>query len=482
MLILQRSQPFMITLHEEITVQRDIKDCFRYVADFRTIAEWDATALSAKKSTPGPVGLGSRFTVQCAVGPTKVTIDYEVTEYCPWASVVLVGKSRFFEVRDVITFTDSDSLTHISYTAEFKYHLGISALEKQLESGMRAMGRESLQGLKSALDNPVSPPGISDCTARADRWVAPGVAMFSKWGYRRSIAQRHPNSHFLDNRHVVLTGANSGLGLATSIALAEAGADLTLVIRNPAKRDELLETLKAKTGRTDITIEIADLSLMADARALSDRLLAKGQPIDILINNAGALFNEYALTSEGLEQSFALLLASPTLLTQKLHPLLEGHSTPSRVINVVSGGMYTEKLVCDRLIMSPPKYQGAQAYARAKRALTVLSELWAAQWEDDRIVVNAMHPGWADTPGVASALPTFRSITRRILRTSDEGADTIIWLARAKEAADISGKLFLDREPRTPYLLSKTRESAAQRAQLEGFIDAKIDSALENTA
>ncbi len=107
----------------------------------------------------------------------------------------------------------------------------------------------------------------------------------------------------------------------------------------------------------------------------------------------------------------------------------------------------------------------------------MLSELWAAQWQEDRIIVNAMHPGWADTPGVASALPTFRSITRRILRTSDEGADTIIWLARAKEAGEISGKLFLDREPRTAYLLAKTKESAAQRAQLESFIDAQIDNA-----
>lgn len=468
----------MITLHEEITVQRSLKDCFRYVSDFRTVAEWDATALNAVKCTPGPVGLGSRFIVHCAVGPTKVRLEYEIIEYCPWASIVLLGKSRFFDVRDVITFTEIGAQTQISYEAEFQYHWGISALEHQLESGMRAMGAESLRGLKDALNNVVSLPDVSDCTARADRWVAPGVAMFSKWGYRRSVANRQPDSKFLDGQHVVISGANSGLGLATSIALAEAGADLTLIIRNPANREGLLKTLESETGRSDIAIEIADLSLLADVRAVSDRLLAKERPIDVLINNAGALFNDYGLTSEGLEQSFALLLASPTLLTQKLLPLLRNRSTPSRVINVVSGGMYTEKLVCERLIMTPPKYNGAQAYARAKRALTVLSELWAEQWREDGIVVNAMHPGWADTPGVASALPTFRSITRRILRTSEEGADTIIWLAKAREAGSVTGKLFLDREPRTPYLLTKTKESAGQRAKLEAFIDAKIDSVL----
>jgi NAD(P)-dependent dehydrogenase (short-subunit alcohol dehydrogenase family) len=469
----------MIKLHEEIAVQRSIEDCFRYVSDFRTVSEWDATARTSSKSTQGPIGLGTRFIVHCAVGPTKVRLEYEIVDYCPWASVVLVGKSRFFEVRDVITFTEKEAKTYISYTADFKYHLGLGSFENRLEYGMRDMGRKSLEGLKKALDTPSSPPTLSKCTARADRWVAPGVAMFSKWGYRRSVAQRKPDSTFLDGQHIVITGANSGLGLATSIALAESGADLTLIIRNPKKREELLTTLKSETGRSDITVEIADLSLMADVRAVSTRLLAKGKPIDVLINNAGALFNNYALTSEGLEQSFALLLASPTLLTQTLLPLLKDHTTPSRVINVVSGGMYTEKLVCQRLIMAPHEYQGAQAYARAKRALTVLGELWAEQWRENNIIVNTMHPGWADTPGVASALPTFRSITKRILRTSEEGADTIIWLARAKEAGDVSGKLFLDREPRTPYLLAKTKESAAQRDQLEDYIDAQIDSASE---
>jgi len=180
----------MITLHEEILVQRSIEDCFRYVSDFRTVAEWDATAVTSKKSTLGPIGLGTRFIVHCLVGPTKLRLEYEIVEYCPWASIVLVGKSRFFEVRDVIVFTEKDAQTHISYTAEFKYHLGIGSFENQLEAGMRDMGSQSLQGLKEALDNNPSPPKLSDCTARADRWVAPGVAMFSKWGYRRSLARR----------------------------------------------------------------------------------------------------------------------------------------------------------------------------------------------------------------------------------------------------------------------------------------------------
>ena len=280
----------------------------------------------------------------------------------------------------------------------------------------------------------------------------------------------------MDQHHVVITGANSGLGLATAISLAHAGADLSLVIRNPDNAQSLRDTLFRETGREDIVIEIADLSLMSEVSRLSNRLVRQGKPIDVLVNNAGALFNDYGETAEGFERSFALLLLSPYLLTTSLHPLLAGHAQPARVINVVSGGMYTEQLVCKRLIMKPERYNGPRAYARAKRALTVITELWATEWEKDNIVVNAMHPGWADTPGVASALPTFKKITQKVLRNAQEGADTIIWLARATEADKVSGKLFLDRESRTPHLLKKTEEAPAERKQLEVFLQHQLDT------
>jgi dehydrogenase/reductase SDR family protein 12 len=101
----------------------------------------------------------------------------------------------------------------------------------------------------------------------------------------------------------------------------------------------------------------------------------------------------------------------------------------------------------------------------------VVTEEWAEDWAADGIVVNAMHPGWADTPGVESALPTFHSLTRYILRTPEEGADTIIWLAAATEAADVSGQLFLDREPRTTHLMARTRETPEEREKLMRFLE-----------
>jgi NAD(P)-dependent dehydrogenase (short-subunit alcohol dehydrogenase family) len=461
----------MISLREVIEVERSIEACFRYVADFRTTVEWDATAYSASKTTEEPVGLGSEFSLLCRAGPTSVSIQYTIVEYTPWQSIVLEGKSRWFTVRDVITFEARDaSTTRITYCADFTYRLGLRTLAQKTEAAMRALGRKSLLGLTRALEDNNPSPAASPTTAKRDKNLFTALKCFTRAGYRTGRRTWAPMSTDMAEKHVVLTGASAGLGFETAVALLEAGATLTLVIRDPNKVASMQAALQERSGRQADRVELADLSLLSQVNALSERLLSANRPIDVLINNAGALFNDYCQTSEGIETSAALLLLSPWRLTEAVHPLLAHHDTPARVINVVSGGMYTQKLQCESLVMSEDDYRGSVAYARAKRALTVLTELWSAQWRDDRIVVNAMHPGWADTPGVQGALPGFRRLTHRVLRSSQEGADTIVWLARAREADKTSGQLFLDREPRTTHLRQHTLESAEERAALQPWL------------
>jgi dehydrogenase/reductase SDR family protein 12 len=461
----------MISLREVIEVERSIEACFRYVADFRTTVEWDATAYSASKTTEEPVGLGSEFSLLCRAGPTSVSIQYTIVEYTPWQSIVLEGKSRWFTVRDVITFETRDaSTTRITYCADFTYRFGLRTLAQKTEAAMRALGRKSLLGLTRALEDNNPSPAASPTTAKRDKNLFTALKCFTRAGYRTGRRTWAPMSTDMAEKHVVLTGASAGLGFETAVALLEAGATLTLVIRDPDKVTSMQAALQERTGRQADRVELADLSLLSQVNALSERLLSANRPIDVLINNAGALFNDYCQTSEGIETSAALLLLSPWRLTEAVHPLLAHHDTPARVINVVSGGMYTQKLQCESLVMSEDDYRGSVAYARAKRALTVLTELWSAQWRDDRIVVNAMHPGWADTPGVQGALPGFRRLTHRVLRSSQEGADTIVWLARAREADKTSGQLFLDREPRTTHLRQRTLESAEERAALQPWL------------
>ena len=467
----------MITLTEVIEVERSVEACFRYVSDFRTTVEWDATAVAARKLSPGPVGKGSHFSVLCKAGPTKLTLDYCITEFTPWQSVVLEGTSRFFHVKDVITFDPlSQGRTRITYVAEFRFRCGLDLLARNSEAGMQKMGRASLRGLARALADGNPAPSASAETERKDRKLATALACFTRYGHRRGRRKWLPMSSDMAGKHVLLTGANAGLGFATAVSLLEAGATLTVVIRDPAKLDLMQQAFEAETGRRADRVELADLSLLGDVNRLCQKLLHQGEPIDVLINNAGALFNDYAVTREGLERSVSLLLLSPWRLTEQLLPLLRRADTGGRVTNDVPGHTYTPKLPCPQLPLPEHNYDGTAAYARAKRALTVLTELWADQWAADNIVVNSMHPGWADTPGVQNALPGFRRVTKKVLRTPDQGADTVIWLARATEADKLTGKLFLDREPRTTHLRARTIEDEGERARLPEWLGETYDA------
>jgi len=223
--------------------------------------------------------------------------------------------------------------------------------------------------------------------------------------------------------------------------------------------------MRKETGNPNIHVEICDMSVMADVHHLADRLIAAGEPIDILVNNAGALFNTRQQTAEGLEKSFALLLLAPYILTERIQPLLAA-AAGARVVNVSSGGMYSQKIHVDDLQSEKGRYSGSVAYARAKRGLMILTEEWARRWAKDGIVVNAMHPGWADTPGVVSALPEFHRVTGKVLRSPQEGADTIVWLAAATEAGNVSGEFWRDRRPHLKHVLPGTRETPAERRKL----------------
>jgi dehydrogenase/reductase SDR family protein 12 len=460
----------MIELHETIEVARSIEEVFAYTSDFSTTAEWDPTVLSARKLTPGAIDIGTEFEVVCALPVGSVTLRYTVQRLRPHKLVELSGSSRLFSVRDTIAFSRSGAATVIDYRATFRFTPLAAPIAALSAKGLRRMGHESVAGLASALADKFPVREQSPLRRIADRLVLPGVALFSRLGYTRARGRFHPMSASVRERHMLITGATSGLGFAAALELARRGAALTLVARDQRNAQRVVAALQRETGNHAIRYELADLSLMADVDALVARLQQRGQPIDVLINNAGALFNPRRETTEGLEQSFALLLLSPWRLTQGLKPLLLKAEAP-RVINIVSGGMYSQKLDVAALQMPDTgAYSGSVAYARQKRALMVLTEEWARQWEDNGIVVNAMHPGWADTPGVRSALPQFFRVAKRALRSAEEGADTIVWLAVATEAGAVSGKLFLDREVCSSYLLDATRESPAEREKLLAFL------------
>ena len=459
-----------ITMHEQFTVARSVEDTFDYTVDFSRIHQWDHSVVSSEKTSDGCIGLGSRFNVLLKVGLRKVPMAYEVREFEPHSKAVLVGEADNFTAIDTITISPDGQDCHVDWHAEIIFR-GLSAkIAPLVETRVKAAGAKTIRGLKEALDDNYDAPTLSTLQSVGDSLILPGVLSFAKFGYHNSQKQWNPVSRNIKGKHIVITGATSGLGLATANELAHLGAHLTLVARNQSKAETIAAEIKQRTGNNNIAIEIADLSLMQEVVSLSDRLLKKGSAIDVLINNAGALLNPRNVTAEGIENSFALLLLGPYILTTQLKPLLSLAGKNSvgraRVINVSSGGMYTKRLSTSNLESTKGKYSGSDAYARSKRGLVISGEQWANEWASDAIAVHNMHPGWAHTPGVEVGLPEFTKITKPILRTPEQGADTIIWLASATEVDKTSGLFWLDRTPHATHLSKKTKETLAQREQL----------------
>ncbi|MEZ4398826.1 MAG: SDR family NAD(P)-dependent oxidoreductase [Kofleriaceae bacterium] len=297
----------------------------------------------------------------------------------------------------------------------------------------------------------------------------PGVAWsFSVLGYRRH-SRRFRVADLpadLTDRTYVVTGANAGLGLATARALTVRGATVWLLCRDAARGEAARAALAAAGGKVRlVVVDVGELAQVRRAAAAIDAL-----HVDGLVHNAGALPHTRAVTTDGHEVDFAVHLAGPHLLTRLLLPRLR--AARGRVVFVSSGGMYSERLAVDDLQWEARPYDGVVAYAQVKRAQVVLAELWAAREPD--VSFHAMHPGWADTQGVATALPAFYRATRRFLRTPGEGADTIVWLAAAQPAPVPSGGFWFDRAPAPRHLRPGTAEAPEDRARLWDALDRAV--------
>jgi dehydrogenase/reductase SDR family protein 12 len=292
------------------------------------------------------------------------------------------------------------------------------------------------------------------------------VFSFDRTGFGRHRARFVPGDLEVDltGKVCLVTGATSGIGRAVALGLARLGATVRLLCRSRERGEETGDTLRVETGNREVHVDVVDLSSLDSVRTFVERL--RSRSVDILVNNAGVLPESFQRTPDGLELTLATNLVGPFLLTELLIPrLLEAKD--ARVINVSSGGMYTQKLRVGELAATgPDDFDGVTVYARTKRALVVLTELWADRHRDKPVTFASMHPGWADTPGVRSSLPRFHAVTRRILRTAEEGADTAVWLAAGPGVAGRSGFFWFDRQIQPTHLLPFTREEAVERPRL----------------
>ena len=238
--------------------------------------------------------------------------------------------------------------------------------------------------------------------------------------------------------------------------------------RDPARNAKLADDLRGRTGNDDIRAVAADLGDLDAVRDAAAEILARYDRLDALVHNAGALTSDRRTNPDGIEATVASQVVGPFLLTSLLLERMV-ESTPARVITTSSGGMYTAELTVDDLQMDTEHYTGTKQYARAKRAQVTLNQLWADRYPDRAVVFHAMHPGWADTPGVEASLPGFRRVMGPLLRTPEQGADTLAWLAAddgdtARDDGRVLARSPHPADPPAPFHPAVGHGSTARRA------------------
>lgn len=245
----------------------------------------------------------------------------------------------------------------------------------------------------------------------------------------------------MKDRVVMVTGANSGIGKAASLALAKMGATVVMVSRKKERGEAARSEVIRKSQNNSIDLLLADLSSLESVRILASDFQKKYSKLHVLINNAGLFNQRRRVTSDGYENTFATNYLASFLLTNLQLDLLKA-SAPSRIINVSSVGHYNGHINFDDLNLER-KYGGWKAYGQSKLALVLFTHELAKKLQGTGVTVNAVHPGtvatniWSRPFGPAS----FIMVLPKLFMTSPEkGAETIVYLASSPDAKDLNGE------------------------------------------
>lgn len=268
----------------------------------------------------------------------------------------------------------------------------------------------------------------------------------------------------MQGKHIVVTGATSGIGLETARALVEMGASLSFIAREGPKTTKTLFFLQkaAKGGKVDCFP--ADLSSQAQIRSAAKEILIEHPSVDVLVNNAGTWQSRFGLTEDGVERMFAVNHLAYFLLT---HCLIEGLKEPasSRVINVSSDSHFKGKIHWGNLNLKG-NYHGLRAYAQSKLANVLFSHEFVRRNPGFNIRMNAVQPGLVKTDiGTkhTNFLHSFAWRLRRLGGTSPEkGAATSVYLASNPDAEGISGKYWDNCAIKPSSVVSQNAKDAAK--------------------
>jgi NAD(P)-dependent dehydrogenase (short-subunit alcohol dehydrogenase family) len=268
----------------------------------------------------------------------------------------------------------------------------------------------------------------------------------------------------LDGKTCVVTGATSGIGLATAEQLAAMGARLVLVGRDRAKGEAARAHLARLHPAAAVELVYGDLSRLAEMRQVAQALLAAAPRIDVLVNNAGAIFNRRHETPDGFELTFALNHLGYFVLTRHLEARL-AQSAPARIVNVASVAHWDAVLDFGDLQMTR-NFDGWTAYRRSKLCNILFTRELARRLAGTGVTANCLHPGFVASRFGDNNAGLFRvviAVGKRLIAISTErGAETSTYLASAPEVAAASGLYFAKCRASTPSAAAQD-DAAARR-------------------
>lgn len=232
----------------------------------------------------------------------------------------------------------------------------------------------------------------------------------------------------LAGKHVVVTGATSGIGTAIARGMAELGAIVHVLGRNPDKVAATAADLRVAVPNAEVVEETCDVGDLDAVRRWATDLAGRVRELHGLVHNAGTMTTEREESAQGHELSLAVHVLGPHLMTHLLRDPLE--AAGGSVVWMSSGGMYSAGLEHrpDAIESRDGTFAGIRAYARTKRMQVVLADGWARALAGTGVRVESMHPGWVETPGITEHLATFGRLVGSLLREPEDGADTAVWL------------------------------------------------------
>jgi NAD(P)-dependent dehydrogenase (short-subunit alcohol dehydrogenase family) len=248
---------------------------------------------------------------------------------------------------------------------------------------------------------------------------------------------------------ILVTGATSGIGQETARELAGTGARVIVAGRSEEKARDTVASIRSSTGNEQVDYLLADFASLDQVRGLAEQFSDRYDRLDVLINNAGAVFLRREESADGYEMTFAVNHLAPFLLTNLLLDKLQA-SAPARIVNVASDSHENATLDLDNL-QSDQDFSIMRTYGRSKLANILFTYELARRLDPGRVTANALHPGFVSTGMGSNNVPgwlggLFKGITSLFARNVAQGAETVVFLADSPLVKGVSGKYFVDEE------------------------------------